>query len=124
MNGKTGISPKLIRVLGVCACCNELDLLILHTCYNTVSNVLLLIQAIVSSLNAKRNIKILEEQKFCSVCVLLPNFSLVNGWMDELGLHGPSMLTVKAKIYGMLYNQSSSIAFDETSSFWSGPKSS
>ena len=30
----------------------------------------------------------------------------------------------RSKIYGNLYNQSSSIAFDETSSYWSEPKSS
>ena len=29
-----------------------------------------------------------------------------------------------AKIYGVLYNQPSSVAFDETSSYWSMPKSS
>ena len=39
-------------------------------------------------------------------------------------LHGPSMFAVKAKIYGVLYKQSSSIAFDETSSYWSALKSS
>ena len=39
-------------------------------------------------------------------------------------LHGPSMFAVKAKIYGALYKQSSSIAFDETSSYWSAPKNS
>ena len=33
-------------------------------------------------------------------------------------LHGWSMFAVKAKIYGVLYKQSSSIAFDETSSYW------
>ena len=33
-------------------------------------------------------------------------------------LHGPSMFAVKAIIYGVLYKQSSSIAFDETSSYW------
>ena len=33
-------------------------------------------------------------------------------------LHGPSMFAVEAKIYGVLYNQASSIAFDETSSYW------
>ena len=32
-------------------------------------------------------------------------------------LHGPSMFAVKAKIYGVLYKQSSSVAFDETSSY-------
>ena len=37
-------------------------------------------------------------------------------------LHSPSMFAVKAKIYGVLYNKSSS--FDETSSYWSVPKSS
>ena len=36
-------------------------------------------------------------------------------------LHGPSIFAVKAEIYGVLYNQSSSVAFDETSSYWSGP---
>ena len=39
-------------------------------------------------------------------------------------LHGPSMFAVKAKIYGVLYNQASSIAFDQTSSYWSALKSS
>ena len=32
--------------------------------------------------------------------------------------------SVKAKIYGVLYNQSSFIALDETSSYWSALKSS
>ena len=40
----------------------------------------------------------------------------------NLILHGPSMFAVKAKIYGVLYNQASSIAFDETSSYWSALK--
>ena len=39
-------------------------------------------------------------------------------------LHGRSMFAFKAKIYGMLYNQSICIAFDETSSYWSALKSS
>ena len=39
-------------------------------------------------------------------------------------LHGPSILAVTAKIYGELYKQSASIAFDETSSYWSVLKSS
>ena len=34
------------------------------------------------------------------------------------------MFTVRAKIYGVLYKQSSSIAFDETSSYWSALKRS
>ena len=32
------------------------------------------------------------------------------------------MFAVKAKIYGALYKQSSSIVFDETSSYWLAPK--
>ena len=32
------------------------------------------------------------------------------------------MFAVKVKIYGVLYKQSSSIAYDETSTFWSAPK--
>ena len=32
------------------------------------------------------------------------------------------MFAVKAKIYGVIYDQSSSIAFDETSGNWSAPK--
>ena len=39
-------------------------------------------------------------------------------------LHGPSMFAVKAKTCGVLYNQANSIAFDETSSYWSALKSS
>ena len=39
-------------------------------------------------------------------------------------LHGPSMFAVRAKIYEVLYNQASSIAFDEISSHWSGLKRS
>ena len=37
-------------------------------------------------------------------------------------LHGPSVFAVKAKIYRVIYSQSSSIAFDETSCYWSAPK--
>ena len=39
-------------------------------------------------------------------------------------LHGPSIFAVKAKFYGVIYNQSYSFAFDETSSYWSAPKRS
>ena len=39
-------------------------------------------------------------------------------------LHGPSMFAVKAKIYGVPHNQSSSIAFDEASRYWSAQKKS
>ena len=39
-------------------------------------------------------------------------------------LHGPLMFAAKAKFYRVLYKQSSSIAFDETSSYWSAPKNS
>ena len=39
-------------------------------------------------------------------------------------LHGSSMFAIKAKIYEVLYNQSSSIAYDEISSYWSVPKRS
>ena len=46
----------------------------------------------------------------------------LQGLIDKL--HGPSMFAVKAKIYAALYNPASSIDFDETSSYWSAPKSS
>ena len=49
--------------------------------------------------------------------------SLIYGQRTIL-LHGPSMLAIEAKIYGVLYKQYSSIAFDETSSYWSALKSS
>ena len=39
-------------------------------------------------------------------------------------LHGLSMFAVEAKIFGVLYKQSSSKAFDEKSSYWSEPKNS
>ena len=45
-----------------------------------------------------------------------------NDW--AVRLDGPSMFAVKAKIYGVLYNQASSVAFNETSSDWSALKSS
>ena len=44
--------------------------------------------------------------------------------IDHKLVHGPSVLAVKAKIYGVLYKQSSYFAFDETSSYWSALKSS
>ena len=40
----------------------------------------------------------------------------------ECLLHGPSMLAVDAKIYGVIYKQASSIAIDETSSYLSALK--
>ena len=43
-------------------------------------------------------------------------------WSSSSLLYGPSMFAVKAKIYGVFYNQSSSIASDERSSYWSAPK--
>ena len=46
------------------------------------------------------------------------------GHIPQMTLHGPSMFAVRAKIYGVLYNQASSIAFDETSSYWSALKRS
>ena len=54
---------------------------------------------------------------------LLYSFQLARVMMLSI-LHGPSMFAVKAKIYGLLYKQSSSITFDETSSYWSAPKNS
>ena len=47
----------------------------------------------------------------------------INKKLDQI-LQGPSMFAVKVKIYGVLYKQSSSIAFDETSSYWLAPKNS
>ena len=53
------------------------------------------------------------------------HFILSEVYTDEdCILHGPSMFAIKAKIYEVLYKQSSSIAFDETSSYWSAPKNS
>ena len=53
----------------------------------------------------------------CSMFVLCCRYQLKK-------LHGPSMLAVKAKIYRVLYKQSSSIAFHEISSHWAALKSS
>ena len=46
---------------------------------------------------------------------------LIMFFYNSYPLHGPSMFAVKAKIYGVLYKQSCSIAFDETFSYWSAP---
>ena len=51
------------------------------------------------------------------LCILL---SITHTNSDK-ELHSPSMFAVMAKIYGVLYKQSSSIASDETSSYWSAP---
>ena len=60
--------------------------------------------------------------------VILPTFrgfiALFLIMSDFFTLHGPSIFAVKAKLYGVLYNQASSIAFDETYSYWSALKSS
>ena len=46
-------------------------------------------------------------------------------WIEALllTLHGLSFFAVKAKIHGVLYNQSG-FAFDKTSSYWSAQKNS
>ena len=41
----------------------------------------------------------------------------------DLKIARPSMFAVRAKIYGMVYNQFSSIAFHETSCYCPAPKS-
>ena len=46
-----------------------------------------------------------------------PKEGVVSERFECKSLHSPSMFAVKAKIYGVLYKQSSSIAFDETSSY-------
>ena len=66
------------------------------------------------------------DQIVCYLHFMFPVFSIYHNCeslCQILELHGPSMLAVKAKIYGVLYKQSSSIAFDETSSYWSALKS-
>lgn len=63
------------------------------------------------------------------------SYGLVGGCklVDVFNLHNihapkkiarPINVAIKAKIYGILHNQSSSIAFDETFSYCSAPKSS
>ena len=61
---------------------------------------------------------------FGSKDTLVPRHAILCMLFRGVKLHGPSMFAVKAKIYGVLYKQSSSIAFDETSSYWSAPKNS
>ena len=81
-----------------------------------------------------RQTQIIQTPFSYTLRTLVP-FGVVHIWVEGEGeefcwlvwhiiLHGPSMSVVKAKIYGVLYNQASSIAFDETSSYWSALKSS
>ena len=49
------------------------------------------------------------------------NFEIVESPVSSSELHGPSIFADKAKIYGVLYIRPS---FEETSSYWSAPKSS
>ena len=66
-----------------------------------------------------RQIGDLISESLASHCIHSNQDALV-----KVKLHGPSMFAIKAKIYEVLYKQSSSIAFDETSSYWSAPKNS
>ena len=50
----------------------------------------------------------------------MDNHKRISGYIRTL--HGPPMLAVKAKIYEVLDKQSSSIAFDEKSNYWSALK--
>ena len=66
----------------------------------------------------------LSEQSVQSLYCLALNPLWYQSSRYEGVLHGPSMFAVKAKIYGVLYNQASSIPFGETSSYWTALKSS
>ena len=69
--------------------------------------------------------KLSSKQELTSFLLLFAAEVLFDKYLQQrIKLHGPSMFVVKAKIYGVLYNQASSIAFDETSSYWSALKSS
>ena len=75
--------------------------------------------------------KLAQTRKFHKLLVISPVLSInrkkflaAAGKSMDILLHGPSMFAFKAKNYGVLYNQASSIAFDETSSYWSALKSS
>ena len=67
-----------------------------------------------------------EKMKMAELQVLLKVHSFILGFLYGYTsvLHGPSMFAIKAKVYKVLYNPSSSIAFDEISSYWSVPKRS
>ena len=49
---------------------------------------------------------------------------MLSNIIKYMELHGPTMFAIKAKVYGVIYKQSSSIAFDETFSYWLALKSS
>ena len=69
--------------------------------------------------------KLSSKQELTSVLLLFGAEVLFDEYLQQrIKLYGPSMFAVKAKIYGVLYNQASLIAFDETSSYWSALKSS
>ena len=68
-------------------------------------------------------IKIIKSGRHNDVCFRF-DISCSKLSLSSIGieLHGPSMFAIMAKIYEVLYKQSSSIAFDKTSSYWSAPK--
>ena len=74
--------------------------------------------------NAIHSYSYFHQQKFQAQYNYWKNSLQFEGESIGCILHGPSMFAVKAKIYGVIYNQFSSMAFDETSSYWSAPKSS
>ena len=71
--------------------------------------------------NRKPSIRTEKEDPYS---VALPQTTWSGQSVISILLHGPLMFTAKAKIYRVLYKQSSSIAFHETSSYWSAPKNS
>ena len=67
-----------------------------------------------------------EHLKLVAVLYFLYCFILSTEKFLKLGQEIARLVNVaiKTKIYGVLYNRCSSFAFDETSSYWSAPKSS
>ena len=64
--------------------------------------------------NAASKMYVLSSYKKSAVC--RKHVQLIQSFKKSI-LHGQSMFADKVKIYGVTYNQSSSIAFDETSSY-------
>ena len=67
---------------------------------------------------------LLTEHLFALLMFALILSTFDSRFIQPDALHDPSMSAIKAKINVVIYKQSSFIAFDETSNYWSAPKRS
>ena len=75
-------------------------------------------------MSGKANTACLYTISSCQISTLENEAGSVGWLFEEANCTARQCSPLRRKIYGVLYNQASSIVFDETSSYWSVLKSS